>query len=193
MLSYVYRSNAIFKTRSHLADVFGSPKLTFCIPHFCVQLTPWSRVLLEKLRVRSASQEIPRILWNPKVHHRVHKSPPRIPIVSQMNPVHIPKPCFPKMHLNVVLPSTPRSSQWSPSFRPPNQNVVYTPHLPHARLCLQVVFSLVSPSVSVTNRFCINLNRINCTLRVDRPHLQAAFSNTGNKFCYMLPFWETKI
>jgi hypothetical protein len=33
----------------------------------CKKLTPWSRVLLEKLRVRSASQEIPRILWNPNV------------------------------------------------------------------------------------------------------------------------------
>ena len=32
-------------------------------------LTTWSRVLLEELIGSAASQEIPRILWNPKVHH----------------------------------------------------------------------------------------------------------------------------
>ena len=33
-------------------------------------LTPWSRVLLEKLTSFVANQEVPRILWNPKVHYR---------------------------------------------------------------------------------------------------------------------------
>jgi hypothetical protein len=47
----------------------------------------------------SGSQEIVRLLWNLwKVHYRVRKSPPRVPILSQMNPVHILTPYFPKTY-----------------------------------------------------------------------------------------------
>jgi hypothetical protein len=80
----------------------------------------------------SASQEIPRLLWNPKVHYRVHNSPTLVPILSLMHPVHTFPPYFPNIHSNITIPSTPRSSEWSLPFRFSNQDTVRISRLSHA-------------------------------------------------------------
>ena len=120
----------------------------------------------------AASQETPRISRNPKVHYRTHKRPPPVSILGQPNPVHTPTSHILEIHPNIIHPSTPRSPQWSLSFRFPQQDHIHPPILMHTRHM---------PSPSHSSRFILSnthqqmhmysLNNIKCTLK----HLKSSY------------------
>jgi hypothetical protein len=96
------------------------PLFTYLLPYSIEQSPSW------EVNRFASSQDIPLILLNPKVHYRIHKCPPPVLILNQFNPIHTPTSYFLKIHLYIILPSTPGSPQWLfPSGFP--TKTIYTP------------------------------------------------------------------
>jgi hypothetical protein len=51
----------------------------------------------------STSQDIPSILWNLKVHYRIHQYLPPVPVLNQINAVHDSPSPFLKIHFNIII------------------------------------------------------------------------------------------
>ena len=112
----------------------------------------------------AASQEIPRISRNPKVHYRTHKRPPTVSILGQPNLVHIPTSHLLEIHPNIIHPSTPRSPQWSPSLRFRKQDPIHSPLLTHTHLVhahLQQRLKYNTNQISVWPDFSFPLTTVN--------------------------------
>ena len=76
-------------------NIFFASIHTYLLTHSMVQSPSWEANWF------AASQEIPRISWNPKVHYRTHKRPPPVPILGQPNPVHMPTSHLLEIHPNI--------------------------------------------------------------------------------------------
>jgi hypothetical protein len=75
------------------------------------RLTPWSKILLQKLRVTQLVNKFP-VFLHPKFHYHVHRSPSHVLILSQTNPLYILPHNFLQIHFNSVLWSIPWISKW---------------------------------------------------------------------------------
>ena len=103
--------------------------LTYLLTHSMVQSPSWAANWF------AASQEIPRISPNPKVHYRTLKRPPPVSILDQPNPVHIPTSHLLEIQPNIIHPSMPRSPQWSLSLQFSHQDPIHPLSSPIRATC----------------------------------------------------------
>jgi hypothetical protein len=93
----------------------------------------------------SASQEIPRVLWNnPKVHHRIHKISHPVPILRQIKQIYA---CHPTLRCSIFkfMPSTPWFYKWSLHLGFPTKTLSATFLSPYMLRAPPISFLIWSP------------------------------------------------
>ena len=94
-------------------------------------ITPWNRVLLEKLTGSQLVKKFPTFM-EPKGSSLHLQVPATCPYAEPDLSSPCPQSHFLKIHLNSILLSMSGSFKWSLSLRFPHQNPEYTSLLPHA-------------------------------------------------------------
>ena len=186
----------IWTITGSITYILDEPFIRF--PHFSAFLvTPWSRVLLEKLTSSQLVKKFPTF-------YGTHRSLPhlQVPVTCHLSVswvrsiLTLPPSHFLKIHLDIILPSMPGSSKWSFSLRFPHQNPVYTSPLPHTcyiprpsnfswfdhpntwdKVCRSVSsvcsYLLLSPNILLSTLFSYTLSlcsSLNVTDQVSHPH-----------------------
>jgi hypothetical protein len=122
----------------------------------------------------SPSQENARILCNSKVHHRVHKSPPLLLILSQTNSVNVLESGFFNIYFNIILHIRFGLSGCH-SFRSPQQNSVYIFPTPlRATWCAHHITADLIALVRTTNHGAV----FSSILSIPPPHARTPSCRT---------------
>ena len=130
---------------------------------------------------------MPHISWNPNVHYRVRKCPPPTPIMSHIDPVHAPTIHFPKIHLNIIFPSTSVSPKCSLSLRFSYLNPAYNSPLPHTRYTPRPSHSSRFYHRTILGEECRSLSTSLCSFL----HSSISTSLIGPNILLNVPFSNT--
>ena len=118
------------KALSSEVSKYTSSQITQCMSRsfsrtFSYSLTPWSRVLLEKLTGSQLAKKFPAFL-KPKCSLPHLQVPATCPYPGPDRSSPCPTSHFLKIHLIIILPYMSRSPKWSLSLRFPHQNLMHT-------------------------------------------------------------------